>query len=78
MIYISKQNIYINPLHIESIEVTDSMDINMYSQWNVVIYTGRGSKYTYYSGSYGEAYKARDALIGKINSYLNGLLGLKK
>lgn len=77
MIYISKQNVYINPLHIESIEVTDSMDINMYSQWNVVIYTGRGNKYTYYSGSYDEANKAKEYLIDKVNTYINKNINIK-
>ncbi len=76
MIYISDQNIYVNPLHIESIELTDKMGADMYSQWIIYIYTNRG-KYKYYFGKdLSEAFKARDILIDKINSYLNGLLGL--
>lgn len=77
MIYISKQDIYINPLHIESIELTDKIGVDMYSQWIVAIYTNRG-KYEYYSGDYKEARIARKVLIDKIDSYLNGLkkLGL--
>lgn len=76
MIYVSKQNVFINPLHIESIELTDLMGVDMYSQWTIYIYTNRG-KYKYYFGrDLSEAFKARDTLIDKINSYLNGLLGL--
>lgn len=73
MIYISDQNIYINPLHIESVKIVDTMG-DVYVEHTVFIYTNRG-KYKYYSGKYLEAYKARDALINIINSYLNGLLG---
>ena len=75
MIYISDQNIYINPLHIESVEITNTMGPDMYMERSVFIYTNR-DKYKYFSGNYIEAYKARDTLIGKINSYLNGLSGL--
>ena len=73
MICISDQNIYINPLHIESVKIVDTMG-DMYVEHTVFIYTNR-VKYKYYSGKYLEAYKAWDALINIINSYLNGLLG---
>ncbi len=74
MIYISDQDIYINPLHIEAVKVVVTMG-DMHVKHNVFIYTNR-DKYKYFSGNYLEAYKARDTLIGKINSYLNGLSGL--
>ena len=77
MIYISDQDIYINPLHIESVKIIDTMGSDMFVERTIFIYTNRG-KYKYYSGKYFEVYKARDALIGKINSYLNGLSSLKK
>lgn len=75
MIYISDQNIYVNPLHIESVKIMNTMG-DMYVERTVFIYTNR-DKYKYFSGNYIEAYKAKDALIDKINSYLNGLSGLK-
>ncbi len=74
MIYISDQDIYINPLHIEAVKIVNTMG-DMYVEYSVFIYTNR-DKYKYFSGNYIEAYKARDTLIGKINSYLNGLSGL--
>lgn len=77
MIYISDQDIYINPLHIESIKIMNTMGPDNFIERTIFIYTNR-DKYKYYSGKYFEVYKARDALIGKINSYLNGLLDLKK
>lgn len=73
MIYISDQNIYVNPLHIESVKIMSTMG-DMHVEHTVFIYTNR-DKYKYYSGKYLEACKARDALIDIINSYLNGLLG---
>ena len=74
MIYISDQDIYINPLHIESVKIVNTMG-DMYVERTVFIYTNR-DKYKYFSGNHIEAYKARDILIDKINSYLNGLLCL--
>lgn len=71
MIYISDQNIYINPLHIEAVKIVNTMG-DMYVERSVFIYTNR-DKYKYFSGNYIEAYKAKDTLIGEINSYLDGL-----
>lgn len=71
MIYISDQDIYINPLHIEAVKIVNTMG-DMYVEHSVFIYTNR-DKYKYFSGNYIEAYKAKDTLIGEINSYLDGL-----
>ena len=72
MIYISDLDIYLSPLHIEAVELINTIVSDTYSQWDVFIYTSR-EKYEYCSGSYEEASKAKKDLIDKVNSYLNAL-----
>ena len=74
MIYIPDVGVYINPLHIEAVELTNVLnpDGSGSFQWGVFIYTSR-EKYGYYCDRLKEAKDFKDSLINKVDSYLDGL-----
>ena len=66
MIYISDQNIYINPLHIESVKIVDTMDMIA----NDIRMTAEDN----YLGKYANSYDNKCLLLSAIGNYFDQLV----